>query len=122
MSDDPGWDDMDYWPGWTRFVLWLVAFILLGALLLSSLACSTALPTPEEVIPCTPVLVYPPEIPLSPRPALTSSGWTREQVSAEPASFGQALARDLAEWIGWALGMEADVRASNEARPGEKVD
>lgn len=116
MSDDPGWDDMDDLRDYKLATL-ILAIVAGAAILGCCVGCTTAQPSPEEVVPCTPVVVYAPEITLTPRPALTSAGWTQERVLSTPASFAEALARDLAEWVGWALGMEADIEASNEARP-----
>lgn len=118
MSDDPHFDDMDDLRD-TRLAILILAIVAGAAILGCCVGCTHTQPTPEEVIPCTPVLVYPPEIPLTPHPALTSAGWTRDQVLSSPASFAESLARDLANWIGWGLGMEADIEASNEARPNK---
>ena len=109
--DDPG-------PGW--IVISVILAILALVLLFASFGCATApAPSPEEVIPCDPIMVYPPLIEVSARPALTSAGWTREQVEADPLAFARAVATDLASWIGWGLGMEADITASNGGRPDE---
>jgi hypothetical protein len=110
------WDDIDdgskvRWP-------WIVLCTVLGlALLYSCFGCTHAQPTPEEVIPCIPFVVQAPLIVIPEHPALTSAGWTEEQVRAHPIDFARAVATDLTAWIGWGLGLEADVEASNTARP-----
>ena len=121
MSDDPGWDDMDDLRDYKLAAL-ILAIVAGAAVLGCCVGCTTAQPSPEEVIPCDPIMVYPPLIEVSARPALTSAGWTREQVEADPLAFARAVATDLASWIGWALGMEADIAASNESRPSEGSD
>ena len=113
-------DDMDdARRTWWSLVVWLL--IVIGGCLLAELlvGCTHAQPTPEEVIPCIPLVVQAPLIEIPERPPLTSVGWTREQVQAAPMDFARAVATDLVAWIGWGLELEAKAEASNAARPQE---